>query len=192
MSYFKTPALAKFAVLAAAFALPGLATAAPSAAPASTTQSVAPSSADQVKSNAPHAKRHHRQKKSIAMWVPGFGPVNQKTVTSLKLTDSQQKLVADAKAAQDDFQKNLHDMGQATRKGQKTQLDTGKIDPHAAQDAKDAIWKKGMGERRDQLTKKWLAVWDSLDTAQQQKVTTYLKQRADKPGSSRWDERREP
>lgn len=192
MSYFRTPALAKLAVLAAAFTLPTLATAAPSVAPASTTQSVAPASADQTKTNAPHAKKHHREKKSISMWVPGFGPVNQKTVTSLKLNESQQKLVADAKAAQDDFQKNLHEMGRATRQGQKAQLDTGKIDPHAAQNAKDDIWKKGMGERRDQLTKKWLAVWDALDSTQQQKVTAYLKQKADKPGSSNWNERREP
>ncbi|HEY9459926.1 MAG TPA: hypothetical protein VIR04_03920 [Paralcaligenes sp.] len=190
MSYLKTPALAKSAVLAAAFALPCLATAAPSVATPNTAQNVAPASAGQNKTDVPHAKKRQHKNKSVAMWVPGFGPVNQKTVTSLKLNDSQQKLVAEAKAAQDDFQKNLHDLEQATRQGQKTQLDTGKIDPHAAQNAKDDIWKKGMGERRDQLTKKWLAVWDALDSTQQQKVTAYLKQKADKPGSSNWNERR--
>ena len=177
MPYFKTPSLAKFAVLAVAFALQGAAMAASSDAPASATQSVAPASATQA---APHATKHHREKNGMALMVPGFGSVKHKVVNSLKLNDSQMKLLADAQAAQDAFQKSLHDLKRTARQEQKAQLDTGKIDPHAAQKAADDMWKKDMGASRDQLTQKWLAVWDSLDSAQQQKITTYLKQKADR------------
>ena len=189
MSHFKAPPLVKFAVLAAAFALHGVATAASSVAPASTTQSVAPTSVNQTTTDVPHAKKLQH---GTSMWVPGFGPVNQKTVSSLKLNDSQMKLVADARAAQDEFQKSLHDLKRTTRQEQKAQLNTGKIDPHAAQNTADDVWKKGMGASRDQLTKKWLAVWDALDSTQKQKVTAYLKQRADKPAGLKKDLRREP
>lgn len=170
MQYLRIPALAKVTALAAAFALCSVATAAPSASPTSTTQNVAPTSIGQTETGINHA-----------MWVPGFGPVNQQTVSSLKLSDSQMKLVSDAQAAQDQFQKSLHDRESTARQEQKAQLSTGKIDPHAAKDAADDVWKKGMGASRDQLTKKWLAVWDALDSAQQQKVTAYLQQNVDKP-----------
>lgn len=172
MPYFKAPPLVKFAVLAAAVALHSVAIAASSVAPATTTQSAAPISVAQPATDVADG---------ISMWVPGYGPVNQETVSSLKLNDSQMKLVADAQAAQDEFQKSLHDLKQTARQEQKAQLNTGKIDPHAAQNAADNMWKKGMSKSRDQLTKKWLAVWDALDSTQKQKVTAYLKQRGDEP-----------
>ncbi|GAB2897968.1 hypothetical protein LSG25_08000 [Paralcaligenes sp. KSB-10] len=184
MSYFKIPALAKFAVLTVVFALQGAAMAAPSDAPASATQSVAPASASQT---VPRATKRHHEKKGMALVVPGFGTVKHKVVNSLKLNDSQMKLLADAQAAQDAFQKSLHDLKRTARQEQKAQLDTGKIDPHAAQKAADDMWKKDMGASRDQLTQKWLAVWDALDGAQQQKVTAYLKEKADKHTGHRKD-----
>lgn len=172
---------------AAAFALHSVATAAPSTSPASTTQDVVATSVGQAKTDVPQAKKHHRENDRISMWVPGFGSVNQTTVKSLKLNDSQMKLVADAQAAQDQFEKSLHDLKRTIRQDQKAQLNTGKIDPHTAKSAADDLWKKGMSASRDPLTKKWLAVWDSLDSTQQQKVTAYLKQRADEPAKPERD-----
>jgi hypothetical protein len=37
-----------------------------------------------------------------------------------------------------------------------------------------------MVDGRKEVSQKWLAVWDSLDAAQQQKVATYLEKRAEK------------
>jgi hypothetical protein len=186
MRHLKTPILAKFAVLATALALQGAAMAAAPEAPASatpggTTQSAASAGANQAAPAVPHAKKHHHEKKGMSLWIPGYGPVRHKLVSSLNLNDSQMKLVADAQAAQQALRQSRRDAMKTARQQRKEQLDAGKVDPHAAVQAADAMWQKAMSTGRQEVNQKWLAVWDALDSTQQQKIAAYLKERADKP-----------
>ncbi len=195
MQQSKTPILAKFAVLATAFALQGAAMAAApqapaSATPGSSTQSAASAGADQAAPAAPHAKKHQHEKKGASLWVPGYGPVGHKLVSSLNLNDSQMKLVADAQAAQQALQQSRRDAMKKAREQRKEQLDAGKVDPHAALQAADAMWQKAMSTGRQEVNQKWLAVWDALDSAQQQKIAAYLKERADRHAGHDRHERR--
>ncbi|UHL64947.1 hypothetical protein LSG25_03310 [Paralcaligenes sp. KSB-10] len=180
MQYSKTPVLAKFAALAAALALQGAAMAATPATPDSAAQVASgQAAAPQTPStHSPRMGRHHHDK-DMAMWIPGYGPVKQKLVTSLALNANQAKLLEDAQSAQKALRHARWDAMKSARQEKKAQLDAGKVDPHAAQQAMDAVVQKAQGERQ-QITQKWLAVWDSLDSAQQQKVAAYLKERADK------------
>ena len=179
MQYSKTPVLAKFAALAAALALQGAAMAATPATPDSAAQTATGQAAAQTPpTHAPRAARHHHDK-GMAMWIPGYGPVRQKLVTSLALNANQAKLLEDAQSAQKALRHARWDAMKSARQEKKTQLDAGKVDPHAAQQEMDSFVQKAQGERQ-QITQKWLAVWDSLDSAQQQKVAAYLKERADK------------
>ncbi len=184
MKHSKAPILAKLVVLAAALSLQGAVMAATPDAPVSaasggTTQSAAPASASQDAPVAPHAKRHHREKEGVSLWVPGYGPVKHKLVRSLNLNESQMKLMSDAQAAQATLMQSRRDAMKTAWQQRKEQLDAGKIDPHAALQAADGMWQKSMSTGRQEVNQKWLAVWDSLDSTQQQKIAAYLKKRAD-------------
>lgn len=176
MRYFKTPVQAAIAAVAASFALQGAAMAAPAAeAPAQGSAMSAPHQAAPGMHRHGHM-RHHAQR--AALWVPGYGPVGHSLVKSLKLTDAQSKLVADAQAAQKSAMKQRFELMKKERKDYRDGLKTGKLDPHAAVQQQDAAMQKGLAERQD-VTKKWLAVWDSLDGTQQNQIVAYLKGRAD-------------
>lgn len=177
MRYLKTPVQAAIAAVAASFAMQGAALAAPAGeAPA---QGPAMSAQHQA---APGMHRQHGHMRHhaprAALWVPGYGPVGHSLLKSLKLTDAQNKLVADAQAAQKSAMKERFELMKKERKGYMDGLKAGKLDPRAAVQQQDAAMQKGLAERQD-VTKKWLAVWDSLDGTQQNQIVAYLKGRAD-------------
>ncbi len=117
---------------------------------------------------------------AASLWVPGYGPVGHKLVHTLKLNDSQMKLLSDAQAAQHTLWQSRRDAMKTAWQQRKEQLDAGKVDPHAALKAAAAMWQKEMGVGRQEANQKWLAVWDSLDSTQQQKIAVYLKKKADR------------
>lgn len=183
MKNSKSPLLVKFAAIATAITLSGAAFA---VTPVATAGSAAPAAAqgttvvspDQQKGGDHHKRmrRHHRE---IGMWVPGYGPLTDTAVQSLALNDSQVKLLADAKTAQKEQRTAGREAMKTARAAKLEQLKSGKIDPRAAIKASEAIHQKAAGEHKKD-SEKWLAVWDSLDAAQQQKVAAYFSQRAEK------------
>ena len=177
MQYLKTPVQAAIAAVAAAFAMQGAAMAAPAAeAPAQGPAMTAQHQAAPGMHGHGHMRHHHQMR--AALWVPGYGPVGHDLLKSLKLTDTQDKLVADAQAAQKSAMKERFELMKKERKEYWDGLKAGKLDPHAAVQQSDAAMQKGLAVRHD-VTKKWLAVWDALDATQQKQVAAYLKGRAD-------------
>lgn len=183
MSSSTTFSILKLAALTAALAFQGAAFAAGPAAAASgdTVQGVAASApADaQYSHKAEKMHRQHRHHRDIAMWIPGYGPVNTELIQSLALSDPQTQALKDAQAAQ----KELRSDRRASMKTAKTArfegLESGKFDPKAALDQAEKLQQQS-ADQRHQVGQKWLAVWDSLDQAQQQKVSAYFKERAQK------------
>lgn len=135
-----------------------------------------------------HGHRHHsqhHQHRQAAMWVPGYGPLSKHAVESLSLTDSQRQRLNEAQAARLARHKTRGESMRANRAAQASQLQAGQIDPHAAlQKAAEAHSK--MVDNRRELNQKWLAVWDSLDSAQQEKIAMHFSQRAKKM-AAKWE-----
>ncbi|WP_449391166.1 hypothetical protein [Eoetvoesiella caeni] len=185
----KSPLLLKVAALAAAFSLQGAAMAAAVNEPsplliAAAEQTATTQSSDQAA--APRADKsmrgHHRhQHQKAAMMIPGYGGLSEAAVQTLDLNDAQSKLLADAQSAQKEARKSRYESMKAERQARAEQLKAGKIDPHAAVKQADEARGKAL-EARNQIAAKWFAVWDSLDTAQQQKVATLLGERAAQRG----------
>ncbi|OWT65612.1 Spy/CpxP family protein refolding chaperone [Candidimonas nitroreducens] len=177
MQYLKTPMQAAIAAVAAAFAMQGAAMAAPAA--------EAPAQGPAMSAQHHRAPGHHgdhghmrHHGPSAALWVPGYGPVGRDLLKSLKLSDAQSKLVTDAQAAQKSAMKERFALMKKQRKEYVDGMKAGKLDPHAAAQQADEAMQKSLAERQE-VTKKWLAVWDSLDGTQQKQVAAYLKGRAD-------------
>jgi hypothetical protein len=181
MQATKSSLFLKLSVLAAAVAFQGAALAATPSASAADGSAQASVTAPSYKSamHGHHAHRGMQHHHSMAMLVPGYGPIGYKTVYGLSLTDSQQKLLKEAQASQ-------QALGQSRRESMKTawqarieQVKAGKIDPHAAVKESQAAQQKAFDARQD-VNQKWLAVWDALDAGQQQKVTAQLDHRAER------------
>ncbi len=173
---------AALALCGAAYAATGTAAAAPAAAQASS----AAASPETLKNPAAHAHKSgdHRKFKrghmrAAAMWVPGYGPLHAKFVTSLALTDSQAKLLQDAQAEQKASRNAHRDAMKSARASRLEQIKSGKIDPQAALTQSEQAHKQAYAER-SKLNEKWLAVWSALDASQQEKVVANLNQRAEK------------
>ncbi|NYT57632.1 hypothetical protein H0A65_01695 [Alcaligenaceae bacterium] len=192
---------AKLATLTAALALCGSAFAA-------TGTAASPSSGDAVQAataSAEHStkqmskKGHHRhghrhghghgRMHDAAMWVPGYGPLNKEFVDTLALNEDQLKLVETAKAEQKAGRGERREAMKTAHKAKLEQLKSGKLDPQATLKQKDASQQKFMDERR-KVDEKWLAVWEGLDDAQQQKVASHFNERAEK-FAKRAEERKE-
>lgn len=192
MKYLKSSPLVKLSAVMAALALQGAAWAAtpadsstaPSAAPLSTTSQSDNAAAwpDKPAGHWHKAMRGHHQRG--AMWIPGYGPLDAASVQSLALNDTQNKLLKDAQATQKNLQKARHESMRDARKARLEQLKAGKVDPHAAI-KKTADKGQAMINGRAEVNQKWLAVWDSLDAAQQQKVAAFLEKRAEKRAERR-------
>jgi hypothetical protein len=176
MRYLKTPVQATIAAIAAAFAMQGAAMAAPAPdAPAQGRAMSAPHHA----AHGMHRHGHmHQRAQHAALWVPGYGPVGRSLLKSLQLNEAQGKLLADAQAAQKSAMKQRFEFMRKERKQHRDGLQAGKLDPHAAAQQADEAMQKGLAERQN-VTKKWLALWDALDATQQKQVAAYLKGRAD-------------
>lgn len=192
MKCLKSSPLVKLSVVMAALALQGAAWAAtpadssatPSAAPLSTASQPdnAASRPDRSAGHWHKAMRGHHQRG--AMWIPGYGSLDAASVQSLALNDTQNKLLTDAQATQKNLQKTRRESMRDARKARLEQLKSGKVDPHAA--IKETADKgQAMISGRAEVNQKWLAVWDSLDAAQQQKVAAFLEKRAEKRAERR-------
>lgn len=182
MQNSKSPLLVKLAALATMAALSGSVLAVTPAATSGTAavaaeQGVSAASSDHKKSQShKQMRRHHRE---AAMWVPGYGPLGEKAVQSLALTDSQTKLLDEAKASQKELRKDRRETMKSARAEQLKQLDAGTMDPRAALKASDAS-RQAAEQAHQKSNEKWLAVWDSLDQTQQKKVAEVFSEHAKK------------
>lgn len=177
----------KLATLATAIALSGIAgTAFAADGPVTKQLSSAASGVQADPAAAPCGKsgRHHGKHArafmgNAAMFIPGYGPVSPAVVDSLSLTDSQAKLVQDARDAQKASMASRRDTMQTMKTTRMEQLKSGKLDPKAALKQSQEARNKAHQER-NKLDENWLAVWDALDATQQEKISTYLAERTEK------------
>ncbi|HWL28804.1 MAG TPA: hypothetical protein VNQ97_07830 [Burkholderiaceae bacterium] len=181
----KLSASFKLAAATAALAVCGVAWSANTTAAASVSAqqlAAATQTSDQTRSHKA-GERHHKRMghhvRNAAMWVPGYGPLTREFVDSLALTDSQAKLVEEAKADQKAQREERRTAMKHARVARLEQVKTGKIDPRATLKQVDEAQQKAQAKRRE-MNDNWLAVWDALDSAQQAKVATHLNERAEK------------
>lgn len=125
-----------------------------------------------------------------AMMVPGYGPIPQDVVASLSLDGKQQALLDEATSFLDDQRKQRREKareGQA--RGKEAAAAT--IDPHARVERQQERFAAMQTVHAD-ATAKWLAVWDALDSAQQEKVSEYIAQRREARAErhAKWREHR--
>ncbi|WP_442597821.1 hypothetical protein ACSBPU_10245 [Parapusillimonas sp. JC17] len=136
---------------------------------------------------------HHKHMKhghaDAGLWVPGYGPVSKRFVDTLSLTEQQSKVLDDARSAQKQLRADRGDGMKAAFKEKREQVKQGKIDPRAALKQADAKHEQLRAERR-QIDEKWLAVWESLDQSQQDKVVAHMNERAEKL-AKRMEERKD-
>lgn len=127
-----------------------------------------------------HGKKHmHQAHRDAAMWVPGLGPVSKATVDLLALNEQQAALVKAAQDEQSALRSARRDAMKQVRAERARQLESGQFDPRAAI---DAMGKNHEKMRADQakVQEKWLAVWDSLNDQQRQKLSDTARERAEK------------
>ncbi|OZI49758.1 hypothetical protein [Bordetella genomosp. 4] len=123
-----------------------------------------------------HGDRRGGPELRDSFWVPGVGPLSKEQVASLKLDAKQQATFDTAKQAQGDFFKSMRENRGKRHELLQTQIQNGKLDPHALtanEDAQRAEFRK----QSEQVRGKWLAAWDSLNATQQQQVTDWVKAR---------------
>lgn len=179
----------KLAVLTAAMALTGAAFAAGK--PAPSTDAPATASAASAQVAAPqgdkarvhrHHHRHgakHRHMRDAAMWVPGYGPLSKEVVQSLSLTPEQSALLEQARGDQQEERKARRATMKSAHAARIEQIKAGKIDPEAMLKQSEQMREQSLARKRERDAR-WLAVWKSLDEAQQGKVVSYLNERAEK------------
>jgi hypothetical protein len=177
--YVIRPIVASLAVALAAGTFAGAASAATDSSPAAAESSAG----DMGKGHAGH-RFHRMQAMRDALWLPGVGPIGKKEVEQLKLDANQQSLFTAARQAQQDFRKAMRENAMNRRKTLESQLQAGKLDPHALTDARSQARQQMQGQA-DQVRQKWLALWDSLNDGQRQQVTQFVKDR-----QARWEARR--
>lgn len=122
---------------------------------------------------------HHRAEMRDGFFVPGVGPLSKTQVESLKLDAKQQASFDEAKQAQTDMFKAMREHGGKRHELLATQLQDGKLDPHALIADEDARREK-FREQSTEVRGKWLAAWDSLNSTQHQQVTEWVKERQTK------------
>jgi hypothetical protein len=185
-SKFLTPM--KLAALGAAVALSSVAfatnnsaagsSAAPADNSATATAPAAQAKSSDLRKGGKWSRGHHHVR-DTALWVPGFGPLKSSVVESLALNDNQKQLLDQARAEQKSLREGRRGAMKDMRTARAEQLKSGKIDPHAAVKAVEDARQSALASRRN-IDEKWLAVWDSLDAGQQQKVVASLNDRAEK------------
>tara|TARA_A100000171_G_C2132625_1_gene147758 strand:- start:2017 stop:2583 length:567 start_codon:yes stop_codon:yes gene_type:complete len=122
-------------------------------------------------------KRHSRaHQRDVAFMIPGYGPIGQKTLDALKLTDSQKQKVDAARAEQKALRDAHRNNMKSNMKARAAQLEEGKIEPREALQAMQAAHQE-MSQRRNNVAHKWLDAWEALDAGQQEMLTKALADR---------------
>ncbi|MFA5520395.1 MAG: hypothetical protein WCY98_01365 [Castellaniella sp.] len=105
-----------------------------------------------------------------AMWVPGYGPVDQDTVDALALTAEQQALLDAARKA------GAERRADSPRRERLAPAADGVLDPHARLKAGEAQ-REARQARRAEHQAQWLALWDALEPGQQEQLSQYFAER---------------
>lgn len=117
--------------------------------------------------------RHHRRMGDAAMLIPGYGPVPKDVVESLSLNADQTALLNEAKSFIKENRKAHRDQFRKTKTDSSSQEALTLLDPHAAVKKHEERFDV-MREVREEGTQKWLALWDSLESGQQQTLSDYV------------------
>lgn len=125
-----------------------------------------------------HGQRHGQMRRA-GLIVPGYGVVSRDFVAGMGLNDDQLKLIEDARKAAQELRDNRKERVKAEREARGERFKADELDPVQALKQADERREQWQAERR-QIDEKWIAVWNSLDTDQQARVTNYLKERAEK------------
>ena len=129
-----------------------------------------------------HGKRHGQHDEArAALVVPGYGGISQKFLDTLALTDAQKSLLEQAQQARKSLWSGQKGQMKSHRDARKAELSSGKIDPRAALEARQAR-RDSMIKVQAEMTAKWLAVWDALDDTQRGKIAAHLAERSDSTG----------
>lgn len=118
-------------------------------------------------------KHQHRRMRDAAMLIPGYGPVPKDVVEKLSLNEQQTVLLDDAKSFIKDHRKAQREQFRQKRSDQSAQKSATPFDPHAAVKTQQERF-EAMREVREESTQKWLALWDSLESGQQQALNEYI------------------
>ena len=121
-------------------------------------------------------KHQHRRMRDAAMLIPGYGPVPKDVVEALSLNEEQTVLLDDAKSFITDHRKSQREQFRQRRSDQSAQKSATPLDPHAAVKMQQERF-EAMREVREESTKKWLTLWDSLESGQQQTLNEYVESR---------------
>lgn len=117
--------------------------------------------------------RHHRRMGDAAMLIPGYGPVPKDVVESLSLNAEQTALLDDAKSFIKENRKARRDQFRKTKADSSSQEAVASLDPHAAVKKHEERF-DAMREVRAEGTQKWLTLWDSLESGQQQTLSEHV------------------
>lgn len=123
--------------------------------------------------------QRHAQWHRAGLIVPGYGVVSRDFIDGMGLNDDQLKLIEDARQAAKDLRENRKERIKAAREARADRFDTDTLDPEQALKQADERRAQWQAERR-QIDEKWIAVWKSFDADQQARVTSHLKERAEK------------
>lgn len=125
--------------------------------------------------------KHHamKQMRDAGMMVPGYGPVPQRVVDTLALTDDQKALITAAKSDHDAMKAARRDLMKEGFGQRGQSLQDGTVDPRAAVAARQTQ-RDQMHAQSQQVQGKWLAVWDALNAQQQQTLATHFQERGEK------------
>lgn len=121
----------------------------------------------------------HHQMHRAGLIVPGYGVVSRDFVDGMGLNADQLKLIDNAREAAKALRENRREAAKAERGARLDLFKADSLDPEQAMKQAEERRATAQAERR-QLDEKWVAVWKSLDTGQQARVATHLKDRAEK------------
>lgn len=124
-----------------------------------------------------HAKRAHFRQAGLI--VPGYGMVSRDFVDGMGLSAEQQKLIEEARKASRDLRETRKKELKSHRQARAERFQADTLDPAQALKQADQRRSEWQAQRR-QIDQKWLAVWNSLDTSQQARISSHLKDRAEK------------
>lgn len=125
-----------------------------------------------------HGMRHgHFQR--AGLMVPGYGIVSRDFIDGMGLNDDQLKLIEEAREAAKSQRENRRERLKTQREARAELFKADALDPEQALKQADERRAQLQAERRA-IDEKWIAVWRSFDADQQARVTTHLKDRAQK------------
>lgn len=122
---------------------------------------------------------HHGVERKAGLIVPGYGAVSRDFVDGMGLNPEQLKLVEEARTAGEALREDRRERMKAERAARTERFAAGTVDPEQALKQADERRAQAQAERR-KVEEKWIAVWKSLDSAQQARVAEHLKQRAER------------